>query len=163
MNSDRYKIGVDPGLTGAIAVLCNNDLVDILDMPSIAATKGKGNIVSPQLLTANVEKILKSIDDNCVVSCNIEQVSAMPGQGVASTFKFGRSLGVAEGVIAAAKIPITYVTPQKWKKQQGLIRRDKDSSRQLCLQMFPNKVHYFKRKKDNGRSDAVLIAMYSPF
>jgi len=161
--SDNYKIGIDPGLTGVIAVLCNGDLVDIWDMPAIKAPKGRGNIVSPQLLAGIIKEIIDAIDDDCDISVNIEQVSAMPGQGVSSMFKFGRCFGVIEGVIAAYGLPVHYVTPQKWKKSVGLIGKDKDASRQLCLQMFPDHVHLFKRKKDNGRSDAALIGYYSPF
>ncbi len=159
-----FKLGIDPGLTGSMALMHDNAIIEIWDMPTVTAPAGKGKIVSPQLLADIIIEIKDIVSrysgSNTTLKSNIEQVGAMPGNGTASMFKFGRCLGVIEGVIAGNYIPIAMVTPQKWKKGCGLIGKGKDASRQLCLQMFPDKAHYFKRKKDNGRSDAVLIALY---
>jgi crossover junction endodeoxyribonuclease RuvC len=85
----------------------------------------------------------------------------MPGQGVSSCFSFGRSVGAVEVAIASRIIPITMVTPQAWKKQYGLIGKDKDMARTLCLSLYPESAHLFKRKKDIGRADATLIGAYN--
>ena len=157
-----FRLGVDPGLTGAIALLQDGNLIDVWDMPAMTAPNGKGKFVSPQFLEYIMREIMAILEgyENPQITANIEQVSAMPRQGVSSMFKFGRCLGVIEGAIAANGIPITYITPQKWKKKFGLIGKDKDASRQLCIQKFPDRLELFKHKKHNGRSDAVLIGMF---
>ncbi len=153
-------IGIDPGLTGAIAVIDHGLIIEIHDMPVTAKNSGKGNQVNAGLLADLFEEIDGSyIDENYVVSSVvIERVGAMPGQGVSSMFSFGRSLGVVEGVIASKGWPVEWVTPQKWKKKFGLIGKDKDAARTLCIEQHPSDIGYFKRKKDIGRADALLIA-----
>ena len=89
----------------------------------------------------------------------VERVNAMPGQGVTSVFSFGRSTGIVEGILAAYDIPTTLVTPQAWQKAVGQ-RAGKDGSRERAMQLFPAQVGLFQRKKDDGRSDAALIAYY---
>ena len=156
------SIGIDPGLTGAISLFdSQGELVDVWDMPAIQAPRGKGNIVSPQLLADIFQNDLNA--SNAIETAYIEQVSAMPGQGVSSMFKFGRCAGLIEGVVAAFGISIEYVTPQKWKKHFSLIGKDKDAARQLCLERYPHNARLFKRKKDIGRADAVLIGQYGIF
>lgn len=88
----------------------------------------------------------------------IEQVNAMPGQGVSSMFNFGLSLGIVEGVLGWRMVPVSFVTPQRWKKQAGLIGRDKDASRTLAIRTFPEMANQLKLKKHNGRADAIFIA-----
>ena len=88
----------------------------------------------------------------------VEKVGAMPGQGVSSMFSFGRSVGIIEGVLAAKQIPVTFVTPQSWQKQSGAAK-GKDGSRQRVMELFPREAHLFARVKDDGRADAVLIAL----
>ena len=89
----------------------------------------------------------------------VERVGAMTGQGVSSVFSFGRSAGVLEGVLAASGVPYTLVTPQTWQKAVGL-RGGKDGSRERAMQQFPDQASLFARKKDDGRADATLIAIY---
>ncbi len=89
----------------------------------------------------------------------VERVSAMPGNGAVSMFNFGRSYGDVRGVIGALDIPLHFVTPQKWKKHFGLTS-DKDQSRLRAIRMFPAVADQFKRKKDDGRAEAALIALY---
>jgi crossover junction endodeoxyribonuclease RuvC len=83
----------------------------------------------------------------------------MPGQGVTSMFNFGRSYGDVRGVIGAMEVPLHFVTPQKWKKHFGL-SSDKEQSRLRAIRMFPAVADSFKRKKDDGRAEAALIALY---
>lgn len=146
--SNLITIGVDPGKTGAIALLWpNGELCEIHDMPIM------GKIVSPQILTS-----FEVWDDHCYGTVIIEDVHAHPGQGVSSMFSFGRSLGVIEGVFAAAGKPIAYVSPAKWKKAMGLTA-DKGSSRRKAIERWPES-RLFDRVKDDGRAEAALIALW---
>lgn len=148
-------LGIDPGLSGAIAFLdTTSDAVVVMDMPTVEVMRnGKTKReVSPAL-------VADLVAGKGVVQAFVERVSAMPGQGVSSMFSFGRSVGVLEGVLAAYEIPTTLVTPQAWMKSMG-VRAGKDGSRERAMQLFPQYADQFARKKDNGRSDAVLIAKY---
>ncbi len=145
-------ISIDPGLTGAVAVF-HDCLIDVIDMPVSAKTNGKGLQVNAALLSKEIREL------NFIDKAIIERVTAMPGQGVTSMFGFGRTLGVIEGVLAAHTIPVEWVTPQKWKKFHGLIKKDKDAARTLVIEKYPDKTDRFKRKKDIGRADAVLIGL----
>ena len=148
-------LGIDPGLSGAIAFYdTSNESVVVIDMPTIEVTRNGKNKreVSPAL-------IADAVAGKGIVQAFVERVSAMPGQGVSSMFSFGRSVGVIEGVLAAYEIPVTLVTPQAWMKAMG-VRAGKDGSRERAMQLFPQYADLFSRKKDDGRSDAVLIAKY---
>lgn len=141
-------IGVDPGLSGAIALLNEHGhLIDVYDMPVA------GGAVSAQLL-ADAENWAESSTYGTVV---IEDVHAMPKQGVTSSFGFGRSKGVVEGVFAAARRPIVYVAPSAWKRDLRL-SKDKGASRQRALELWPSHAAKFARVKDDGRAEAALIA-----
>ena len=148
-------LGIDPGLSGAIAFYdTSNESVVVIDMPTVEVTRNGKNKreVSPAL-------IADAVAGKGIVQAFVERVSAMPGQGVSSMFSFGRSVGVIEGVLAAYEIPVTLVTPQAWMKSMG-VRAGKDGSRERAMQLFPQYADLFSRKKDDGRSDAVLIAKY---
>lgn len=146
-------IGIDPGATsGAIACFVDSELLDAIDMPCA------DGIVSGVLLAYELRQFATAgFDDRPTVV--IERVHAMPGNGAVSMFKFGRSLGVIEGVVAALGWPIIWVTPQAWKKHHGLLRQDKDAARMLALETWPEHADTFRRKKDCGRADAALIAV----
>ena len=147
-------ISIDPGLSGAVAVFSlAGELNTVFDIPTSAKTSGKGNQINAVLLAESVQQWAR------VTKAIVERVHAMPGQGVTSMFGFGRSMGVIEGVLAAQNIPIDWITPQKWKKIHGLIGKDKDASRTLVIEKYPEKYEWFKRKKDIGRADAVLIGL----
>jgi len=90
----------------------------------------------------------------------IEDVWARPGEGVVSSFRFGRGRGIFEGLLVALCIPQVYVAPVKWKRAMGLIGQDKDASRELALKIAPKHASYFKRKKDDGVAEALLLAEY---
>lgn len=91
----------------------------------------------------------------------IEKVNAMPGQGVTSMFRFGDAYGAARGVAAGLGLPTRLVRPQEWQKPFGIRGGEKDKSRLVASQLFPKRADLFKRKKDNGRSDAALIATFA--
>ena len=90
----------------------------------------------------------------------IEQVSAMPGQGVTSMFNFGQSFGVLKGICAALKIPVHFVRPAKWKKHFNLINSEKDASRTKVIEAFPYISSQLSKKKDGNKADAILIARF---
>ena len=150
-------IGIDPGLSGAIAVLENNKVLNIFDMPIMS--EGKKN--KRQLNSAQLVKLLKdNILKNEEISVVVEQVNAMPGQGVTSMFNFGQTFGAIKGVCAALGLPIFFVRPSKWKKHFELINSSKDSSRTKAIEMYPSLSNDLARKKDVNKSDAILIARF---
>lgn len=147
--------GIDPGASGAIASIhLEKGFLEVIDMPAhqIERNGKKKTEISAQL----VARYLENLKPDHIY---LERVGAMPGQGVSSMFQFGRSVGTLEGIIAALRIPISYVTPQKWQKDCGM-RAGKDGSRQRAQELFPAFAQHFSRVKDNGRSDAALIAWY---
>lgn len=149
-------IGIDPGLSGAVAVLTGTDSLRILDMPTMTVErngKSKRQVSASEL--AEIIYTLKS--DDCHVF--VERVGAVSGQGVTSVFSFGRSFGMIEGILAAFKLPVTYVAPATWVKAVGR-GQGKDASRARAMELFPNNQADFKRVKDDGRSDAALIAYW---
>ena len=158
-------IGIDPGISGAIAVLCDDELIAVHDMPVLEVKVGKTDKrqVSPQLLSNIFDEILLeyAIEYAKGRECRVilEKVGAMPGQGVTSMFNFGRSFGVVEGVTAGHGVAITYVTPQAWQKRAGK-KEGKDGARQRVIELYPEHADLFKRIKDDGRADSVLIARY---
>jgi crossover junction endodeoxyribonuclease RuvC len=144
------RIGIDPGMTGAIAVLEGNILHACHDMPTVKARNGKNQVNIPELAS-----ILRQYRGETVF---LEAVHAMPGQGVTSCFNFGMGFGAIQGIVQTLGIPMHLVTPQKWKKAAGLIGSDKDYARTKALQLYPDAD--LARKKDIGRADAILIARY---
>ena len=150
-------IGIDPGLSGAIAVLKNNKVLNIFDMPVMS--EGKKN--KRQLNSALLVKLLKdNILENEEVSVVVEQVNAMPGQGVTSMFNFGQTFGAIKGICAALGLPIFFVRPSKWTKHFELINSSKDSSRTKAIEMYPLLSKDLAKKKDVNKSDAILIARF---
>ena len=149
--------GIDPGLSGAIAVLENEVVLDIIDLPVMAeGKKNKSQLNSAQLsqyMSKNVENIHKT-------SVVVEQVNAMPGQGVTSMFNFGQTFGAIKGISATLKLPIYFVRPSKWKKHFDLINSSKDASRTKAIEIYPSLAEKLSKKKDVNKSDAILIARF---
>ena len=90
----------------------------------------------------------------------IEQVSAMPGQGVTSMFNFGQSFGILKGICSAMQLPMYFVRPAKWKKYFNLINSEKDASRTKAIEVFPYYSSELSKKKDSNKADAILIASF---
>ncbi len=150
-------IGIDPGLSGAIAILKENKVLGLFDIPVMSeGKKNKRQLNSAQLVNIIRENTLK--DDEVVVV--VEQVNAMPGQGVTSMFNFGQTFGAIKGVCAALNLPIFFVRPSKWKKHFELINSSKDSSRTKAIEMYPSLSNELSKKKDVNKSDAILIARF---
>ena len=150
-------IGIDPGLSGAIAILENNKVLGIFDMPVMSeGKKNKRQLNSAQLVNIIKENIMKDEE----ISVVVEQVNAMPGQGVTSMFNFGQTFGAIKGVCAALNLPIFFVRPSKWKRHFELINSSKDSSRTKVIEMYPSLSNQLTKKKDVNKSDAILIAKF---
>lgn len=150
-------LGIDPGLSGALALLGQSKslLSPFLDMPIQPRGKG-GN----QVNAAALYDWLVSIKSNGKVQAYVERVGAMPGQGVSSMWHFGEGCGVIRACLACARIPVTYVAPQTWKKTVGLGGAKKEYALTVAAQMFPEAASSLARKKDIGRADAILIAYH---
>ena len=149
-------IGIDPGLSGAIAILENNKVLNVFDMPVMS--EGKKN--KRQLNSALLSNLIKENIGNAEVAIVVEQVNAMPGQGVTSMFNFGQTFGAIKGICAALELPIFFVRPSKWKKHFDLINSSKDSSRTKVIEMYPKLSSQLAKKKDVNKSDAILIARF---
>ena len=149
--------GIDPGQTGAIAVLHDGEVKQVIDMPTTARLHGKGQQVDAYTLTS---ELLAAASGHNQRRAIIEAVSAMSGQGVSSTFRFGEALGVVLGVLGALQIPVSWASPVRWKKAAGLYGKDKDAARTLALQLHPEAGDMLTRKKDIGRADAICIAHF---
>ena len=152
-------IGIDPGIAGAICFLENGEVKDVIDMPTMAeGKKNKRQINGRQIFN----EILLRIENYELNNINVivEQVSAMPGQGVTSMVNFGQSYGVIKGICAAMQLPIFFVRPAKWKKHFDLINSQKDASRTKVIEMFPKISPILSRKKDANKADAILIAIF---
>lgn len=155
----HLTIGVDPGTSGAIAVLHDGEPVFVADMPCVARRAG-GEMVDGGALAAMLRGRWHMATGAAPLVA-IEQVSAMPGQGVSSMFRFGQSDGIVRGVIGAMRLPLVNVNPRGWKKRFGLGGTEKDASRALALERFPLIRAQLARKKDVGRADAVFIALHA--
>ena len=150
-------IGIDPGLSGAIAIFEKEKVIGIYDMPVMAeGKKNKRQLNSAQLVSI-IRDNIQSKDEIAVV---VEQVNAMPGQGVTSMFNFGQTFGAIKGVCAALGLPIFFVRPSKWKKYFELINSSKDASRTKVIEMYPSLSNQLSKKKDVNKSDAILIARF---
>ena len=150
-------IGIDPGLSGAIAVLENNKVLHMFDMPVMSEGKKNKRQLNSALLVSLLKENLTSSEEVSVV---VEQVNAMPGQGVTSMFNFGQTFGAIKGICAALDLPIFFVRPSKWKKHFELINSSKDSSRTKAIEMYPKLSMQLSKKKDVNKSDAILIARF---
>ena len=152
-------IGIDPGISGAICFFENGEVKEILDLPNMAeGKKNKRQINGPQIYNEISKRIINIPKKEVVVV--IEQVSAMPGQGVTSMFNFGQSFGVLKGICSAMQLSMHFVRPAKWKKYFNLIKTEKDASRTKVIEIFPYISSQLSRKKDSNKADAILIASF---
>ena len=152
-------IGIDPGISGAICFFENGQVKEIIDMPVMAdGKKNKRQVNGPQVYNEVFTRINKLPKKDIIVV--IEQVSAMPGQGVTSMFNFCQSFGFLKGICSAMQLSMYFVRPAKWKKYFGLIKTEKDASRTKVIEIFPYISSQLSRKKDSNKADAILIASF---
>jgi crossover junction endodeoxyribonuclease RuvC len=152
-------IGIDPGISGAICFFEDGYVKEVIDMPVMAdGKKNKRQVNGPQIYNEISKRINQLAKKDIAVV--IEQVSAMPGQGVTSMFNFGQSFGALKGICSAMQLSMFFVRPAKWKKYFGLIKTEKDASRTKVIEIFPYISSELSRKKDSNKADAVLIASF---
>ena len=152
----RY-IGIDPGKSGAIAVLDGyGEIESLYDMP-VAGGQVSGRLLADMIDVVNLHSGvgLLAVD----VIAVIEQVHSMPKQGVASSFDFGKSYGIAIGVLAGAGVRTEFVSPQRWKRAMHLTS-DKEACRRRAIERWPSWATMFKRKLDADRAEACLLALW---
>jgi crossover junction endodeoxyribonuclease RuvC len=155
-------IGIDPGLSGAVAVFYPPDIpirgrgILVHDTPTFTLIRNKRKKREIDVYAlADLLRRINEPDSHAYV----EQVGAMPGQGVSSVFSFGKSFGIVLGVLAALSIPVTLVTPQAWKKALG-VPAAKDGARARASQLMPRATDLWARVKDDGRAEAALLAYF---
>ena len=152
-------IGIDPGISGSICFFQDGKIIDVVEMPTMTeGKKNKKQVNGSQIFNEISEKIKKL--DKEEIKVIIEQVSAMPGQGVTSMFNFGQSFGILKGICSAMQLPMYFVRPAKWKKYFNLINSEKDASRTRAIEIFPYFSGQLSRKKDSNKADAILIASF---
>tara|TARA_B100000902_G_C27264605_1_gene892789 strand:+ start:550 stop:1044 length:495 start_codon:yes stop_codon:yes gene_type:complete len=152
-------IGIDPGISGSICFFENGEIKDVIDMPTMTdGKKNKKQVNGSQIFNEISRRIIKIDRKNIKVV--IEQVSAMPGQGVTSMFNFGQSFGILKGICSAMQLPMYFVRPAKWKKYFNLINSEKDASRTKAIEIFPYFSVNLSKKKDSNKADAILIASF---
>jgi len=147
-------IGIDPGITGAVAVVNDNGDYAVYDLPIMANGKGTSKIkkmINPNGLS---EILLMHHNDGPIF---LERTASMPGQGVASMFSMGDTFGSIRAVCSVMGFAVEIITPQTWKKKYQL-KSDKEIVRAKAIQLFPNAP--LSRVKDHNRAEALLIAKY---
>lgn len=148
-------IGVDPGLTGGVAMIVPEMGVNVIDMPTVEYSKA--GAVKRAVDCNGLAKWLGPRIGGIAITLFIERVNAMPGQGVSSMFSLGMSFWGVVGVAAGLGIPVELVEPRAWKRYFGL-GPDKDQARGLASRLYPSVD--LSKKKDHGRAEALLIARY---
>ena len=152
-------IGIDPGISGSICFLDNGKIIDVIEMPTMAdGKKNKRQVNGSQVYNEISKRSFTSKGQEIRVI--IEQVSAMPGQGVTSMFNFGQSFGILKGICSAMQLPMFFVRPAKWKKYFNLINSQKDASRTKAIEIFPYFSQQLSKKKDSNKADAILISSF---
>ncbi len=153
--ASKTFIGIDPGLTGAVAIIKENDIL-LIDTPVLTVQSGKGN--KRVLDVHGMADLLREHEGtDCMVL--LEKVHAMPKQGVTSMFTFGQGYGIWQGLLVYGQLPHDLITPQAWKKAMlAGAPKEKDAARIKAMNLFPQVADQLRRKKDIGRADALLIA-----
>ena len=128
-------IGIDPGISGSICFLNDGKILDVIEMPTMTDGKKNKKQVNGAQIYNEIQKRINKID-KLKIRVVIEQVSAMPGQGVTSMFNFGQSFGILKGLCSAMHLPVYFVRPTKWKKYFNLIKSEKDASRTRAIEIF---------------------------
>jgi crossover junction endodeoxyribonuclease RuvC len=148
-------VGIDPGLRGAGALmLANQEVVDVFDMPvHLLVRDGKAK------REIDVHALLTLLSAQRIDHAFLERAGAMPGQGVSSTFAFGRAYGIVIGVLVALGTPLTFVPANKWKRALG-VPSVKDGARARASQLLPQASPRWPLKRHDGRAEAALLALY---
>ena len=144
---------------GSICFLKDGKILDVVEMPTMTeGKKNKRQVNGSQIYNEIFKRVNK--EEYQEIRVVIEQVSAMPGQGVTSMFNFGQSFGILKGLCSAMQLPMYFVRPAKWKKYFNLINSEKDASRTRAIEIFPYFSSQLSKKKDSNKADAILIASF---
>ena len=154
-----FIIGIDPGISGSICFFQDGAILDVVEMPTMTEGKKNKRQVNGSQIYNEINKRISNLNKH-EIRVVIEQVSAMPGQGVTSMFNFGQSFGILKGICAAMQLPMFFVRPAKWKKYFNLINSQKDASRTKAIEIFPYYSSQLSKKKDSNKADAILIASF---
>ena len=154
-----FIIGIDPGISGSICFFQDGAILDVIEMPTMTEGKKNKRQVNGSQIYNEINKRISNLNRH-EIRVVIEQVSAMPGQGVTSMFNFGQSFGILKGICAAMQLPMFFVRPAKWKKYFNLINSEKDASRTKAIEIFPYFSSQLSKKKDSNKADAILIASF---
>lgn len=144
-------VGIDPGITGALALIHGGKLEAICDMP-VDAGRVSGSEVRAILLDW--------AHDTEIYSVVVEDTQPMPKNGSIASFKLGLNTGICLGVVQALGLPLRRARPVDWKRSQGLIGKDKSASRGLACELWPDHSVDFRLVKHDGRAEAALIARH---
>ena len=152
-------IGIDPGISGSICFFEDGKILDVVEMPTMTDGKKSKRQVNGSQIYNEISKRINTLEKK-QIKVVIEQVSAMPGQGVTSMFNFGQSFGILKGICSSMQLPMYFVRPAKWKKYYNLINTQKDASRTRAIEIFPYFSSQLSKKKDSNKADAILIANF---
>lgn len=158
MQSSLY-VGIDPGVTGAIAALDGDTgVIEIFDMPTVATGRRRAS----ELNLPELARIIDSISggDNRIVRAALERAQPMPKQGVVSVFTYGETYGAIRAMLASYFIPYSTVRPADWKKSLE-VPREKDAARARASELLPRGAAYWPLKKHHNRAEAALLALYA--
>lgn len=148
-------LGIDVGISGAVALLDGGKLVEVHDMPTVSKTVG-----GKKKKRIDARALYQILQFEKLEHAFVEIVTARPGQGVSSMFAFGQASGIAEAIAWVMTPDVTGVRPNTWKKHFDLIGSDKMASRSLASHLWPDMKDKFKRVKDDGRAEAALIGLW---
>lgn len=160
MTAIKLWVGIDPGLHGAIAAFYPDEIekscVHQLDTYKIKNKNQLDLIGIQEFFKTIICTRLEMSSDTHII---LEEPHAMPRQGVTSSFKFGRVLGQLEGLISTYGVPYTLVSPATWKRHLGLTS-DKDHTRQMASRLLPFLAHWWPKKSDHDKAEAMLLAYW---
>jgi hypothetical protein len=165
----HVTLGIDPGMVGAVAVLADGEPARFIDMPTVVRDIGKGNAIDAFELAAQLRWMLK-VYPGAHFHAALEYVNARPprgpdgterGMGATTGARMMEGFGVIKGVLATLGIRWGLVHPQRWKAHHGLLKQEKDAARIRAISLAPALACDLKRKKDCGRADALLIAIWA--
>ena len=148
-------LGIDVGISGGVALLDGDKLVEVHDMPTVSKT-----VSGKKKRRIDARALYELLQFEKLSHAFVEIVTARPNQGVSSMFAFGQASGIAEAVAWVMTSDVTGVRPATWKKHFELIGKDKNASRELAIEKWPEHADRFKRVKDDGRAEAALIGLW---
>lgn len=139
--------GIDPGVTGAIAIF-EYGLKEIHDMPTY---DGRVDGIELGALLENVDIVY------------LENTHPMPKNGSIASYKLGLNTGIVIGVVQSMMIPLVRVSVAQWRAGVGLRGKDKDASLGLARELFPHMRSMLTRQRDHNRAEAALIGRYGAY